>query len=61
VIVLKGNPPHVAGTVSQVRREPYLKTYVVTCDDGAIVFGSSYDLAREGDLTMTPLGPRPEY
>jgi hypothetical protein len=60
VVVLKGPAPHVTGTVREVRLEPYLKPYVVTCDDGATVFASGHDLAREGDLDELPLAPRPE-
>ncbi len=61
VVVLRGEPPHVAGTVAEVRLEPHLKTYVVNCDNGTVVFASGYDLAREDDSGVTPLGPRPEF
>jgi hypothetical protein len=61
VVVLKGPAPHVGGVVREVRLEPHLKTYVVTCDDGTTVFASGYDLAHESDVSGTPLAPRPEY
>jgi len=50
-----------AGTISEVRRESHLKTYVVKCDDGTTVYASPHNLAREDDATRTPLGPTPEY
>ncbi|HKA86447.1 MAG TPA: hypothetical protein VKE22_02240 [Haliangiales bacterium] len=59
VVVLKGPAPHVTGVVREVRLEPHLRTYVVTCDDGTTVYASGYDLAHEGDLGITPLAPRP--
>ena len=46
-----------AGTITAVRREPYLKPYVVKCDDGTEAFASHSDLAREDDASRTPLGP----
>jgi hypothetical protein len=60
VIVLKDGRS-AAGVISQVRTEPHLRTYVVTCDDGQVVFASPYDLALGADLEPTPLGPRPEF
>jgi hypothetical protein len=59
VVVLKGTAPYATGVVSQVRAEINLKSYVVTCDDGQVIFASSYDLAREEDATAQPLGRRP--
>jgi hypothetical protein len=60
VVVLKDAAPRVAGVIRDVRTEPYLKSYVVSCDDGTIVYASGHDLAREDDGGITPLGPRPE-
>lgn len=61
VVLIKLNTPRASGAISQVRRESHLKTYVVTCDDGTIVFASPHDLALEEDSSRTPLGPPPEY
>jgi hypothetical protein len=58
VILLGGDPPHVAGVITAVRRQPHLKSYVVNCDSGAVAYVSPCDLAREGDPSATPLGPR---
>ena len=60
VVVLQG-PSSRNGIIREVRLEPYLRTYVVGCDDGEVVFVSGHDLAREDDATRTPLAPRPEY
>jgi hypothetical protein len=60
VVVLKENGGLAPGIISQVRLEPHLRTYVVTCDDGQVVFASAYDLALEEDSSRTPLGLRPE-
>ena len=60
VLVLK-RQPHLAGMVREVRIEPYLRTYVVLCDDGELVYASGHELAREDDATCTPLAPTPEY
>ena len=59
VVVIKDAPR--PGTIREVRPEPHLKMYVVTCDDGATVYASPHDLAREDDTSRAPLGPRPEY
>ncbi|HEY3356846.1 MAG TPA: hypothetical protein VGQ83_26580 [Polyangia bacterium] len=55
VVVLK-RQPCVAGIIREVRRETYLRTYVVECDDGEVVFASACDLAREDDAARTPFG-----
>ena len=55
VIVLKGGAPHVAGVITSVRPETHLKSYAVTCDDGAIIFASGRELARQDDIAMKPL------
>jgi len=47
----------MSGVVREVRLEPHLKTYMVTCDDGTTVYASGYELAHEGDLARTPLAP----
>ena len=60
VVILKGPAPHLGGVVLEVRLEPYLKAYVVRCDDGTTVYASGYDLAQEGDPGFTPLAPRPK-
>ena len=57
VIILTGG----AGEISEVRTEPHLRTYVITRDDGARIFASPYDLAREDDASRSPLAARPEY
>ncbi len=60
VVLLRGGAkPPTAGTISSVRPQTNLKTYVVTCDDGVVVFASGYDLAREGDALARPLGASP--
>ena len=61
VVVIKQGTPAVSGAISEVRHESHLKTYVVTCDDGSVVYASAHDLAREDDGTRSPLGPTPEY
>ncbi len=59
VLVLKGDaPPYPAGVITDVRPQTHLKSYVVTCDDGAIVFASGSELAREGDSMAVPLATR---
>jgi hypothetical protein len=59
VVVLKGGAPHPVGVISDVRLQTHLKAYVVTCDDGRVVYASGCDLAREDDGAATPLGPQP--
>jgi hypothetical protein len=61
VLLARGDGPRLSGIVSDVRLEPYLKPYVVTCDDGRVVYAGGYDLAREDDASVTPLAVRPEY
>ncbi len=61
VVVIKPGTPRTAGIISEVRPEPHLRTYVVTCDDGTVVYASANNLAREDDGTQTPLGPPSEY
>ena len=56
VIVIRGGARR-SGVVTDVRWETYLRPYVVRCDDGAEVFVSACDLAREDDPAATPLGP----
>jgi hypothetical protein len=51
----------LVGTVREVRLEPYLRTYVVACDDGQVKYASGHDLALASDPTHTPLAPTPEY
>ncbi|MBI4509008.1 MAG: hypothetical protein HY698_05200 [Deltaproteobacteria bacterium] len=60
VLVLRGQP-HVAGQVREVRTEPYLRTYVVLCDNGVIIYASGHELAREDDASRSPLALAPEY
>ncbi len=60
VLVLK-RQPHIAGQVREVRTEPYLRTYVVLCDDGVIIYASGHELAREDDASRSPLAPAPEH
>lgn len=59
VVVLKKEPA-LGGVVREVRTEPYLRTYVVMCDDGELVYASGYELAREEDANRTPLAPAPK-
>ena len=59
ILIARADSP--AGFVSDVRMEPHLKTYVVTCDDGATRYASAYELAREDDASRLPLAPRPLY
>jgi len=59
VLVRPAGVPEIAGTITQVRTAPYLRPYVVTCDDGAVVYMSSYQLALEADVQRTPLAPDP--
>ena len=61
VVILKSTTPRQAGVVSEVRREPHLKSYVIACDDGTTVYASAHDLALEDDGSRTPLAPAPEY
>jgi hypothetical protein len=56
-VVLLVRQPGAAGVVREVRREPYLRPYVVECDDGQIVYASPCDIAREDDVARAPLGP----
>jgi len=58
VVVLVGGAPGVAGIISAVRPQTNLRSYVVTCDDGKVVFASGCDLAREGDAGASPIAPR---
>src|SRR5688572_16414114 len=58
VVVAGGVAVGAAGVISRVRPETHLKAYVVTCDDGAVIFASGHELAREDDLTRSPLGAR---
>jgi hypothetical protein len=58
VLILKGPMPYAAGVISEHRTEPYLKSYVVTRDDGQVVYASAYDLALETDAKAVPLGVR---
>jgi hypothetical protein len=46
-----------AGAVLEVRVEPYLKRFVVRCDDGRLCYASECELALEGDPGEAPLGP----
>jgi hypothetical protein len=56
VVVLKGGtPPFAAGTIKDVRTQTHLKPYVVSCDDGAVVYASGHELAREDDALARPL------
>lgn len=50
-------PSQVPGVILEVRRETYLKPYVVLCDDGQRAYVSACDLAREDDVEREPLGP----
>jgi hypothetical protein len=59
-VVLLNRQPCVAGFIREVRRESYLRTYVVQCDDGEVVYTSPHDLAREDDAERVPLGPPTE-
>ena len=59
VIVLKGALPHAAGVISELRTQTNLKSYVVTCDDGHVVYASAHDLALETDTQAVPLGVKP--
>ena len=59
VVVIKPDALPITGSVTDVRTAPYLRPYVVTCDDGALVYASSHDLALESDAARTPLCPRP--
>jgi hypothetical protein len=59
VVVVGGAPP-VTGVITRVRAETYHKSYEVTCDDGAVIYASGYELAREGDAMQTPQGARPQ-
>ena len=47
------------GLITAVRRETWLKPYVVLCDDGQTRYVSACDLAREDDAEREPLGPVP--
>ena len=59
VVVIRPDTPQLSGTISNVRTATNLRPYVVTCDDGSVVFMSAYDLALEADTQRTPLAPRP--
>ena len=61
VIILQADAERVAGIITEVRHEPPLRPYVVTCDDGVVRFASGYELALETDSSVTPLEQRPEY
>jgi hydroxymethylpyrimidine pyrophosphatase-like HAD family hydrolase len=61
VVLTGGAPPYASGVISQVRPQTNLKAYVVTCDDGAVIYASAHSLAREDDATVQPLGVRHEY
>jgi hypothetical protein len=54
IVLLSSNTP---GVIVELRRETFLKPYVVLRDDGTKVFVSACDLAREDDPDRTPLGP----
>ena len=54
VILLAGG---ASGVVVEERHEPYLKRFVVKCDDGHLRFASPSDLALESDPARLPLGP----
>ena len=49
-------PSLATGIILEVRRESWLKPYVVECDDGVKVYVSACDLAREDDPLRAPLG-----
>lgn len=46
-----------SGTIVAVRREPWLRPFVVELDSGERIFASAAHLAREADTHRTPLGP----
>ena len=54
-------PSQASGVILEVRREPFLKPYVVLRNDGVRVFVSACDLAREDDPDRAPLGPAIDY
>jgi len=54
VVLLPSASP---GVIVEVRREGWLKPYVVLRDDGPRVYVSACDLAREDDPGRAPLGP----
>jgi hypothetical protein len=57
-VVLLNSQPQRVGTIMEVRREPYLKRYVVRADDSDETwYASDFELAMEGDPSRTPLGP----
>ena len=60
-VVLLKHATQVAGVIRDVRRESYLKRYVIACDDGTVAYASPWDLSREDDAARTPLAPPPEY
>jgi hypothetical protein len=61
VVILKNGPPHAPGVISELRTQTNLKSYVVTCDDGQVVYASGCDLALEADARAVPLaGRKPE-
>ena len=57
-VVLIDNRSHLGpGVIVAVRREPYLRPFVVALDNGEQVFASAFQVAREADQKRTPLGP----
>jgi len=61
VVVLRADAAHARGAVTEVRREPFLKAYVVALDDARVLFCSQHELALEGDVSFTPLAAAIEY
>jgi hypothetical protein len=59
VVLLQGRVGEAGrvGVIIEERLEPYLKRYVVQCDDGRICFASPSEVALESDPAAAPLGP----
>jgi hypothetical protein len=61
VVVMRANAADSPGLIKEVRREPFLKAYVVALDDQTLAYCSQHELALEGDQSRTPLAMVAEY
>jgi hypothetical protein len=61
VVLLRADNARAHGAVTEVRREPFLRSYVVTLDDARVLFCSQHELALEGDASCSPLAEAIEY